>query len=248
MKSSRLTGIVATALFHTALLFVCVSSGLKYIYPPPEEKSMVIEFDEPEPEPIEMVTGQEPRGEDPEPEKEVVLVKRAEAPVEASKPNVAEEAKVDEVGDVEVPEPPREKEINKRALFSSAANAARQDTLAQQTARKVSDALASGHSKGNTLNGSEEGEPSVRLAGRNVDGTLPHPSYNVNEQGRVVVRIRVDRSGQVVSAIPGDIGTTTTSARLREAAKQAALKARFNIASSAPELQEGTITYIFRLQ
>ena len=248
MKPSRLIGIAATTLFHVALLFVCVSSGLKYIYPPPEEKSMVIEFDEPEPEPIDMVTGREPRGEEPEPEKEVVLVKRAEAPVQASKPNVAEEATVDEVGDVEVPEPPREKEINKRALFSSAANAAKKDTLAQQTARKVSDALASGHSKGNTLNGSEEGEPSVRLAGRNVDGSLPHPSYNVNEQGRVVVRIQVDRSGRVVSAIPGDIGTTTTSSRLREAAKQAALKARFNIASSAPELQEGTITYIFKLR
>jgi len=248
MGKAKLIGFIVTVLFHGALLSVCVSSGLKYIYPPPEEKSMVIEFDEDFQEPIDIETGREPRGEDPQPEKEVVLVKRAESPVQASKPNVAEETKVDEVGDVEVPEPPREKEINKRALFSSAMNSQKKDTLEQQTARRVSDALSSGHSSGNTTNGSQEGTPSVKLAGRNVDGSLPLPSYNVNDGGRVVVRIQVNRKGEVVSAIPGDIGTTTTSARLRDAAKQAALRARFNVASNAPELQEGTITYNFRLR
>jgi len=248
MRRSRVIGLIATVLFHGALLSLCVSSGLKYIYPPPEEISMVIEFEAEIPEPIQLETGREPRGEDPEPEKEVVLVKRAESPVQASKPNVAEAAKVDEVGDVEVPEPPREKEINKRALFSSAMNSQKKDTLEQQTAKRVSDALASGHSKGNTANGSEDGTPSVRLAGRNVDGSLPLPTYNVNEYGRVVVRIQVNRKGEVVSAIPGDVGTTTTNARLRDAAKQAALRARFNVAQNAPELQEGTITYNFRLR
>ncbi len=245
--NAKLTGIIATALFHGALLALCVTSGLKYIYPPPEEKVMVIDFGL-EPEPIEMETGIEPRGEDPEPEKEVELVKRAEAPEEASKPNVAEEAEVDEFGDVEKPEPPREKEINKRALFSAAHNTPQKDTLEQQTASRVSDALSKGHSKGNTNTGSDLGEPSVRLAGRNVDGALPVPSYAVNDYGRVVVRIRVNREGKVVSAIPGDIGTTTTSARLRDAAKQAALKARFNVAVDAPEIQEGTITYVFKLK
>jgi len=98
------------------------------------------------------------------------------------------------------------------------------------------------------INGSEDGTPSVRLAGRNVDGSLPLPTYNVNEYGRVVVRIQVNRKGEVVSAIPGDVGTTTTNARLRDAAKQAALRARFNVAQNAPELQEGTITYNFRLR
>lgn len=247
MNRGKIIGIVATALFHGALLSLCVSSGLKYIYPPPEEKSMVIEFSEEEPEPIEMETGTEPRGEDPQPEKEVVLVKRAEAPVEASKPNVAEESTVDEAGDVEIPEPPKEKPIDKRALFSSANNKQKKDTLEQQTARIISNALSSGHSAGNTKTGSEEGEPSVRLAGRNVDGVLPMPVYSVNEYGRVVVTIKVDRSGRVVSAVAGAPGTTTTNARLRDAAKKAALKARFNPAQTARELQEGTITYIFKL-
>lgn len=245
--NSRITGIAATVLFHGALLFLCFSAGLKYIYPPPEETSMVIDF-EFEQEPIEMVTGLEPRGEDPEPEKEVQLVKRSEAPVEASKPNVAEESTVDNFGDVETPEPPREKPINKRALFSAANNSPQEDTLEQQTARRVSEALANGHSKGNTNSGSDQGEPSVRLAGRNIDGALPVPSYTVNDYGRVVVRIRVNREGKVVSAISGDIGTTTTNSKLREAAKQAALQAHFNVAPGAPELQEGTITYVFKLK
>ena len=48
--SPRFAGVIITVLFHAVLMTVCVKSGLKYIYPPPEEKSMVIEF-EPEPEP-----------------------------------------------------------------------------------------------------------------------------------------------------------------------------------------------------
>ena len=174
-------------------------------------------------------------------------MKRSEAPVEASKPNVAKEATVDDFGDVETPEPPREKPINKRALFSAANNSPQEDTLEQQTARRVAQALANGHSKGNTNSGPDQGEPSVRLAGRNIDGALPVPSYTVNDYGRVVVRIRVNREGKVVSAISGDIGTTTTNSKLREAAKQAALQAHFNVAPGAPELQEGTITYVFTL-
>ncbi len=79
-------------------------------------------------------------------------------------------------------------------------------------------------------------------------GNLPEPEYTVNKSGRVIVRISVDQYGNVVSATPGVTGTTVQDRTLWEAARKAAMKAKFNLSSSAPPVQEGTITYIFRLR
>ena len=83
------------------------------------------------------------------------------------------------------------------------------------------------------------------LAGRSFGSTPPKPEYNSKSEGKVVVEIRVDRSGTVVSASPGKAGTTTNDPVLREAAKAAALKAKFNSDPNAAEIQVGTITYTF---
>jgi TonB family C-terminal domain len=246
-NKAKLFGIILTALFHAGLLLVCTGSGLKYIYPPPEEQAMLMEFPDDDLAPVEMAAGIEPRSPEPDPEQEVKLVQKSEGPVEGKKLNEAEEATVGDDGDVEVPEQPRPKEINKRALFTSANNN-KKDTLAPQTADKVSDALAAGHAQGNTRTGATDGAPSAKLAGRTVMGSLPLPGYEVQESGRVVVAITVDREGNVTSAIPGAPGTSVSSSKLREAAKQAALKAKFNISEKAPASQEGTITYIFTLK
>ena len=131
-------------------------------------------------------------------------------------------------------------------LFRSA-NSKKVDTLAAQVADKVSSSLKAGHPNGNTNIGSTDGEPSARLAGRSVMGSLPIPSYSVQKAGKVVVRITVDRNGTVTTAIPGDKGTTVSDSTLWESAKKAALDAHFNVSTGAPASQQGTITYIFKL-
>jgi len=146
---------------------------------------------------------------------------------------------------VEQYEAPRPKPINKRALFPSSANA---DSTSPQVAKEISDRLSAGHPEGNTRVGSLEGEPSARLAGRSLMGNLPEPEYAVNKSGKVLVRISVDQYGTVISATPGISGTTVQDKTLWEAAKKAALKAKFNVSSASPVVQEGTITYIFRLK
>jgi len=244
MNRANWIGIGLTAVFHALLLGLCFSSGLKYIYPPPQEQAVLMEFPEELLPEIEQV-GAQPRAEVPDPDAPVQLVKRSESPVQGVKANEAEEATVGEDGDVEVPEPKRE--IDKRALFPTAANN-KKDTLAHQTASKPSDRFDAGHASGNTMTGSSDGEPSARLAGRNVVGSLQLPSYGVQEAGRVVVKILVDREGNVTEAIPGIEGTSVTSRSLWAAAKQAALTAHFNANPKAPISQEGTITYIFKLQ
>ena len=207
------------------------------------------EIPEPEPEPqkIEVAAGVEPRTEEPRPKDPVKLVQRSEAQTVAKRPNVSQESTVGDKGDVEVPEPPREKEINKRALFTSAQNSDK-DTLAQQVAEKVSEKLTAGHTSGNTTTGNPEGQPSARLEGRTTVGALPVPSFTRGEGGRVVVKIVVNQDGKVISAIPGAPGTTLNDSELWASAKKAALGAHFNVSRTAPEAQEGTITYIFKVR
>ena len=115
-------------------------------------------------------------------------------------------------------------------------------------AEKVTDRLKAGHTLGNTDEGNPDGMPTARLEGRTVMGNLPVPSYTVAKSGTVVVRITVDQYGTVINAIPGVKGTTVQDATLWEAARKAALEAKFNISQSAPAVQEGTISYVFTLK
>lgn len=67
------------------------------------------------------------------------------------------------------------------------------------------------------------------------------PAYRCEAGGDVVVRITVDRGGEVIAAKVESGGDDC----MRETAVSAAYASRFNIDSSAPERQQGTITYIF---
>lgn len=90
------------------------------------------------------------------------------------------------------------------------------------------------------------GAANVRLAGRTVIGAMPHPTYDAQVSGKVVVKIKINRDGTVVDAQPGEAGTTLTDKKAWNAATKAALKIQFNAASDAPEFQYGTVTYIFK--
>jgi len=75
----------------------------------------------------------------------------------------------------------------------------------------------------------------------------PKPTYDCNEQGKVVVSISVDKRGRVISARPGIKGTTNSAPCLLKRAKEAALKTKFNADSKAPTKQVGSIIYNFSL-
>lgn len=85
---------------------------------------------------------------------------------------------------------------------------------------------------------------SYSLSGRKATST-PKPNYPGREQGTVVVKITVDQNGRVTAAEPGQRGTITMNSDLHDAAKRAALQARFNVDTNAPAFQTGTITYRF---
>lgn len=244
-RRAKTIGVSMAIGFHLLLVTLFFNTGLKVIYPPPTETGIVIDFELDSPKPIEVSSGHEPRVERSTPNQEIRLVQRSESTIESEGANAGAESTMGETGDIEQFEPPRPKPIDRRALFPSAANA---DSTAPQTAKKSSEKVTAGHSLGNTKTGSIEGDPKAKLAGRSVMGSLPKPEYNVNKSGKVVVKISVDQYGSVVNANPGATGTTVQDKTLWEAARKAALNAKFNLSSQAPTIQEGTITYIFRLK
>ena len=246
---SKVAGVSVTVALHLALLILFIYSGFSYLEPPPPEKvQILIEFVEPEIEkPKQIWNGTQPKAVEPKPTEPINLVQKSEAQHEGTKSNEAPEAQVDDFGDVETPNPEPEKPIDNRALFRTANNKTQKDTLAMQTADKVSDALKAGHAQGNTKVGETMGEPNAKLAGRSVNGTLPRPSYGVQAAGKVVVDIWVDNYGNVQKAVAGAEGTTVSDKTLWQAARKAALGAHFNMSADAPAMQHGTITYVFKL-
>ncbi|MBR9855296.1 MAG: energy transducer TonB [Algicola sp.] len=68
-----------------------------------------------------------------------------------------------------------------------------------------------------------------------------------NEEGRVVVRIVVDRTGKVVQAQPGVKGTTNNAPCLLEPARKTAMLHRWNPDSNAPAQQIGFVVVNFKL-
>nr|WP_320021963.1 hypothetical protein [uncultured Draconibacterium sp.] len=87
---------------------------------------------------------------------------------------------------------------------------------------------------------------SFDLGGRSAI-SLPKPEYPDNDAGIVVVKVIVDKNGRVTSAEPGARGTTIANKAFWDEAKQAALKAKFNVDPDAAAFQQGTISYRFRL-
>jgi len=80
------------------------------------------------------------------------------------------------------------------------------------------------------------------LGGRSMK-SMPKPSTDFKEQGRVVVSIRVDKAGNVVAVSIGD-GTTISDRYTQQLALDAARKAKF---TEGDKEQIGSITYNFKL-
>lgn len=106
----------------------------------------------------------------------------------------------------------------------------------------------SGDSQGNGQKENPIGHGSVggnswSLAGRGIKGTLPTPSNNFKQEGKVVVQIRVNAAGQVIDARE-TTGGTISDKQTVQLALEAARKAKF---TEGDHDQIGTITFIFKL-
>lgn len=73
----------------------------------------------------------------------------------------------------------------------------------------------------------------------------PEVSIGSEDKGTIVVKVVVDRYGNILSAEPGQSGTTTSNAYLNTKAMKAAKTAKFDENLKGPLKTEGLITIIY---
>ena len=246
-RKGVVTGVVMTVVLHLCALALVSFTGLKYIYPPPQEQAMLIDFTDEPAALVEEQYGTEPQAEEVNLDEAVRLVQQSSSPEVADRENLTPETAPDDFGDVETPAPePEQPALDPRAAFPGMAR--KDTTLTAAHAADSSALFKAGQAAGNTASGRTDGKPNAHVQGRSTVGNIPRPVYNVQESGIVVVNIVVDNYGNVVRAVPGGDGTTVLDKTLYAAARNAAMDTHFNMSADAPAMQEGTITYYFNLK
>ncbi|WP_350287083.1 energy transducer TonB [uncultured Croceitalea sp.] len=94
--------------------------------------------------------------------------------------------------------------------------------------------------------GSGSGTGGYGLSGRSLV-SKGKVQQECNEDGRVVVKIVVDRNGKVIKATPGVKGTTNSAPCLLEPARKTAFMHKWNLDSDAPSQQIGFVVVNFKL-
>ena len=145
----------------------------------------------------------------------------------------------------------------------------------QEEKRKKLDALIGGVSKSEGSETGSEGNDDKSGDKGQLDGNPYAPSYfggqgagsggvgyglngrgnasfkrlkqDCNESGMVIVKIIVNQSGNVISAEPGQRGTTNTAQCLLEPAKKIALSHKWPSDAKAPTRQIGFVSVNFKL-
>lgn len=172
-----------------------------------------------------------------QPKSEEELAQERAKRVEKSRQDAdLEQMDIDDLGRVRL----EEEEARKQSELSAKQQ---QEERATAKAKSMGSLFDDNNSyKGNPVGHGNGYGNSWTLAGRSLKGTLPQPSNNFRQEGKVVVQIRVNAAGKVTSATikGGDVSDKKT----QQLALDAAYKAKFTEGDSD---QIGTITYIFKL-
>ena len=247
---NRRKAIIGTVLFHIGLLLCFIFMGLTYQIPPPPEEGITINF------------GYQDFGSGSE-QLEQIVEEQEITPQDIVNNNPV----VEDISTQDIEETPttklkeqleKPKEVNK---IEEKKPEPVVNTKALYPGKKQNNSNSQGISERQGDQGSQDGDPNsnaytgggtgtngiaYQLGGRTI-AEIKKPNYDSQQQGKVVVTIRVDRNGKVISATPGAKGSTTTNAYLYSKAKEAALKTTFEANTTAPEIQVGTIIYNFKL-
>ena len=263
IKGDQIKGILGTIIVHLIALILLFFFGFSTPLPLPGEEGVEVDLgwsdvgsgnnQQLTPAPAEEEVPPPVMDTEPVKEEEDVVTNTAEDTpfiddTEPQPEEVKEEKKEDpepEKVAPENPEPPKPK-LNPNALYKGKNTNTDEGgnegkTLYPGDQGKENGTEDSGNYEG--LGGQGNGI-SFDLSGRNAKA-LPKPVYDSKDQGKVVVTIRVDKLGNVVSAEAGTRGTSITDQKLWREAEEAAKRAKFTPKPDAPEVQRGTITYNF---
>ena len=185
----------------------------------------------------------------------------AATPVQPSAPAEEEHITTEDPEALALAEAKKKKEAEEKARLEAerkareAAEAERKAKEAEAIAKanqmgslfgKGGDNTGSGDSQGSGQKGNPVGHGSSggnewSLSGRGIRGTLPQPANTFNQEGRVIIEIRVNAAGNVTSATIK--GGNISDKQTQQLALEAARKAKF---TEGNQVQIGTITYNFK--
>ncbi|RUA28882.1 MAG: hypothetical protein DSY76_03950 [Bacteroidetes bacterium] len=242
-KNKR-TAIIATLLFHVLVILILIFTGLTPPMPPRPEIGVEVNLGNSAEGMGEKQTEKpvEEKATPPTPQKvttEEKVVTQEEVKTVKVNDKVNNVKKTDPV--VEPKEEP--KTVDKRFIFNKNKKTVKgssegPDKKPGDKGKKGGDPNAKNY-VGNHGNGI-----SYQLKGRKGK-SLPKPSIDYSEEGTVVVKIWVNKSGKVINAEVQEKGTLTPNTQLRSLAIKAAMASVFDAKPDAPEVQIGTIEYVF---
>lgn len=251
-KKYNMQGVIGTVIFHVLILLALLFLALRTPLPLPGEEGVEVSLGYDisgsgltQPEKIKPIQQIQPEAIKPEP-KEIITQDVEEAPMieEKKKEDIIPEKVVEEkIVEEKVVEEPK---VNPNALYKPLKKDEDQSGNQGDGTMEADQGKESGSKdskKQDGISGMGDGV-SFDLEGRGSIH-LPKPTYNSMEQGKVVVKIWVNKQGKVTRVQSGVQGTTIADAQLRKMAEDAAKKSVFTPDPNAADLQTGTITYNF---
>ncbi len=240
VKSPQIKGIVGTIIVHALLLLCFFFFGFKTPLPLPAEQGIEIDMggggggSASSSEIIEETQPSNSENNATQDIEEAPSLTKTEKPV-ITKKDISTEKKIEEP------------KIDSRLLYKKGKGK-------KGSGEGDGDGSGIGNGKGTGKgNGIGDGDgdgigpgkgPGFSLTGRSAK-LLPKPSFD-NVQGKVVVRIKVDRNGKVIDAEAISKGSTIANTKIWKVCEEYAMKAKFSAKSDAAEVQMGTITYVIQ--
>jgi hypothetical protein len=253
-RKSRIIAIVGTILFHALMLVVLLLLAFHTPLPLPGEEGVEVNLGysddgmgdiQPEVPALAPNAAQPPSQN--KVDEQMVTENNEETPaIEKNKKKDIKPSPIPVKKTTPVVEKPKEPTVNQKAMYPG-----------------KSTKTSPGGNQGITGKPGDQGKPNGTPGSPNYDGnggkgdgisydlggrgsrSLPKPTYDSPEQGKIVVSIKVNREGKVTYASAGAKGTTISEINLRQQAESAARKTLFAADADAPEEQRGTITYVF---
>lgn len=249
MKKSELYGVIGSAAITgliILLLFLLVMPGLQK----PEDEGIMVSFGETDngagsnPTPVQETPAKTIPAPTPTPKtvKEDVMTQDDKSLAIAEQKK--KERKEKEALERQQKEEKRKADEKKRREQEAIEKASAMNGLFGNQNSAGSGRTSGEGRQGNPAGSGNAGGHSWSLNGRSLNGTLVTPSYDNDVEGRITVNIRVDESGNVITATVGS-PTTISDAATRNAAMSAAKRTRF---SAGNGISTGTITYNFKLR
>ena len=267
---------IITAILLLLILLMMYGFGMRYM-DPPVEYGVSINYGDSNVgsgEPVQKVKATQPKTEEVQEEEVEEQIEKVE---EQPKEEIAEEVITDDTTKEDVPvvekseekkepvkevkevkeEKPKEKSKPKPSkaatdALNSLLKGSSPDGEVKKGEGDDAQAGVKGDKKGDPDSNKYYGEAgggsggNYNLAGRKAL-SKPVQKPDCEEEGTVVVSIEVNKDGSVIKASPGARGTTNSAPCLFKAAKEAALKTKWNPDGNAPNKQRGTIIYKFSL-